>query len=256
MIEFKDVRRLYGEKLAVDRLNLRIESGELYALLGHNGAGKTTAIKMLVGLLRPSEGSIHVGDFDLVADTRSAVSLIGYVPDHPYLYDKLTGREILQFVAKLYGMDANQASHHIDHEIGRFELGDFVDDLTESYSHGMRQRTVFAAALLHAPKVLVVDEPMVGLDPHSMRLVKDLLRAETEAGMSVLMSTHTLGAAEEIAHRVGIMGHGRLLYDGTVAELRERMAAQGQSLEAMYLALTESSATSPTLLLNDSDGPE
>ena len=244
MIEFQEVSRAYGDRLAVDRLNLRIAAGELYAMLGHNGAGKTTAIKMLVGLLRPGEGAIRVGGYDLVEQTRQAVSMIGYVPDQPYLYDKLTGREVLLFVAKMYGMDAIQAGRLAEREIERFELGEFVDELTESYSHGMKQRTVFASALLHSPRVLVVDEPMVGLDPHSMRLVKDLLQAEVTAGMSVLMSTHTLAAAEEIAHRVGIMDHGRLVYDGSIAQLREQMSAEGQSLESMYLAITNEKAFS------------
>jgi ABC-2 type transport system ATP-binding protein len=242
MIEFDKVSRSYGEKLAVDNLNLRVPAGELFAMLGHNGAGKTTAIRMLVGLLRPQTGTVRVGGFDVVTQTREAVALIGYVPDQPFLYDKLSGREILQFVARMYGMDARQMNQAIDREIQRFELGEFVDQLTESYSHGMKQRTVFASALLHAPRVLVVDEPMVGLDPHSVRLVKDLLRWEVAAGMCVLISTHTLDAAEELAHRVGIMSHSRLVFDGTVAELRQRFPDERPNLETMYLALTETKA--------------
>lgn len=242
MIEFHDVCRSYGDKIAVDHLNLRIAAGELFAMLGHNGAGKTTAIKMLVGLLRPGAGRVQVGGFDLVTDTREAVALIGYVPDHPFLYDKLSGRELLEFVAKMHGMDASQTARAIDKEIKRFELGEFIDGLTESYSHGMKQRVAFAAALLHSPRVLVVDEPLVGLDPHSIRLVKELLRAEVAAGMCVLMSTHTLSAAEEIAQRVGIMHYGQLIYDGTVAELRKKLGVGDLSLEAMYLALTENHA--------------
>jgi ABC-2 type transport system ATP-binding protein len=240
MIEFQEVCRSYGEKLAVDRLNLRLGAGELVALLGHNGAGKTTAIKMLVGLLRPGQGTIRVGGYDVVAQTREAVSLIGYVPDQPYLYDKLTGREVLQFIARMYGMEPRQTQQEIGREIERFELGEFVDELTECYSHGMKQRTVFASALLRKPRVLVVDEPMVGLDPHSIRIVKDLLRSEVAGGMCVMMSTHALEATEEIANRLGIMSHGRLVYDGSIAQLRRELAADGQSLETMYLALTES----------------
>jgi ABC-2 type transport system ATP-binding protein len=194
---------------------------------------------MLVGLMRPARGTIRVGGYDVVTHTRQATALIGYVPDQPYLYDKLSGREILQFVARMYGMDAAQTARAIDREIERFELAEFVDELTETYSHGMKQRTVFASALLHSPRVLVVDEPMVGLDPHSIRLVKDLLRWEAAGGMCVLMSTHTLTAAEEISHRVGIMSHGRLLFDGTVSELRARFPGSNLSLETMYLALTE-----------------
>lgn len=239
MIEFEQVFRSFGERVAVDGLSLRIRAGELYALLGRNGAGKTTTIKMLVGLLRPGAGTIRVGGYDLSTHTREAVALVGYIPDQPYLYNKLSGRETLQFVAQMYGLDPRQARRQIDREIERFELAEFVDELTESYSHGMKQRTVFASALLHSPRVLVIDEPMVGLDPHSIRLAMNLLRDEVSAGMCVLMSTHTLTAAEEIADRVGIMAHGRLLYDGSIEQLRQRLSAHGQSLESMYLALTE-----------------
>jgi ABC-2 type transport system ATP-binding protein len=239
MIDFQQVSRSYGEKLAVANLNLRIASGELYSILGHNGAGKTTAIKMLVGLIRPTSGIIQVGGYDVVKQTRQAASLIGYVPDQPFLYDKLSGREILQFISRMYGLEGGESARAMEREIARFELADFVDQLTETYSHGMKQRTVFAAALLHSPRVLVVDEPLVGLDPHSIRVVKDLLRAEVTAGMCVLMSTHTLGAAEEISQRVGIMSRGNLMFDGTVVELRERFSGEQRSLESMYLALTE-----------------
>ncbi|MEX2169324.1 MAG: ABC transporter ATP-binding protein [Pirellulales bacterium] len=237
MIEFESVSRNYGTKVAVSDLNLEIARGELFALLGHNGAGKTTAIKMLVGLLQPAQGRVRVGGSDLVAQTREATKLIGYVPDQPFLYDKLSGREFLQFVAEMYGLDAHQVAAHMEREINRFGLAGFVDDLTESYSHGMKQRTVFAAALMHSPQVLVVDEPLVGLDPHSIRLVKDLLRREVERGLCVLMSTHTLTVAEEIADRIGVMYRSRLIFVGTVAELRERHKTGDQSLEAIYLQM-------------------
>jgi ABC-2 type transport system ATP-binding protein len=245
MIEFQQVSRSYGDKLAVENLNLNVAAGELYALLGHNGAGKTTAIKMLVGLIRPGGGTVRVGGYDLVTQTREATALIGFVPDEPYLYDKLSGREILSFVGRMYGMDNAQVLQAAEREIARFELGDFVDELTETYSHGMKQRTVFASAMLHSPRVLVVDEPMIGLDPHSIRLVKDLMRQEAADGMCIFMSTHTLQAAEEIANRVGIMSHGSLLFDGTIDTLRERFPAGYQSLESMYLALTETNGSSP-----------
>lgn len=239
MIEFEQVRRSYGDKVAVDCLNLRVAAGELYSLLGHNGAGKTTTIKLLVGLLRPESGTVRVGGYDVVAEARLAASLIGYVPDQPFLYEKLTGREFLQFVAQMHGLDANHAARAIDREIDRFELGEFADELTERYSHGMKQRTVFASAMLNSPRVLVLDEPLVGLDPHSIRLVKDLLHTESRGGMSALMSTHTLATAEEISHRVGIMSHGKLLFDGTIAELGQRFPDGPRSLESMYLAMTE-----------------
>ncbi|HEY4233163.1 MAG TPA: ABC transporter ATP-binding protein [Lacipirellulaceae bacterium] len=239
MIEFEQVSRSYGDKVAVDKLDLRIGAGELYSLLGHNGAGKTTTLKLLVGLLRPGRGAVRVAGHNVATDTRLAAALTGYVPDEPYLYDKLSGREFLQFVAQMQGLDAVRTSHAIGRETERFELAEFVDELTESYSHGMKQRTVFAAALLHSPRVLVLDEPMIGLDPHSIRLAKDLLRAEVSAGMCVLMSTHTLAAAEEISDKIGIMSHGRLLFDGTLAELQSRFGEKCQSLESMYLAMTE-----------------
>jgi ABC-2 type transport system ATP-binding protein len=239
MIVFDQVRRSYGDRVAVDCLNLRVAAGELYSLLGHNGAGKTTTLKLLVGLLRPESGVITVGGYDVVQEPRLAASLVGYVPDQPYLYEKLTGREFLQFVASMHGLDAAHSARAIDREVERFELRDFADDLTERYSHGMKQRMVFAAAMLNSPRALILDEPLVGLDPHSIRLVKDLLCAEGRAGMCVLMSTHTLGAAEEISHRVGIMDHGKLIFDGTIAELRERFPGAQMSLESMYLAMTE-----------------
>jgi ABC-2 type transport system ATP-binding protein len=240
MIEFDQVRRSYGDRVAVECLNLRVAAGEIYSLLGHNGAGKTTTLKLLVGLLRPEKGAISVGGYDVVKEPRLAASLIGYVPDQPYLYEKLTAREFLQFVAAMHGLDASHAARAIDREIQRFELADFADELTERFSHGMKQRTVFAAAMLNSPRALILDEPLVGLDPHSIRLVKNLLCAEGDSGMGVLMSTHTLATAEEISHRVGIMDHGKLIFDGTMAELRERFPGAQQSLESMYLAMTES----------------
>jgi ABC-2 type transport system ATP-binding protein len=248
MIEFQQVYRSYGDKVAVENLNLRVNGGELYALLGHNGAGKTTAIKMLIGLIRPTSGTVRVGGFDVVQQTRDATALLGYVPDQPFLYDKLSGREILQFVGRMYGMDNAQVAAAIEREIHRFELSEFVDGLTETYSHGMKQRMVFASALLHAPRVLVVDEPMLGLDPHSIRLVKDLLKQEVAGGMCVLMSTHTLGAAEEIANRFGIMSHGRQIFDGSMEELRQRFPIEKLSLESMYLSLTEKNGDSTNVV--------
>lgn len=240
MLRFDNVTRTYGNRVAVDKLNLCLNRGELFALLGHNGAGKTTTIKMLVGLLKPSSGSIHVGPFNATDSPREVSRLIGYVPDLPFLYDKLSGREFLRFVADMYGLPDASAKAAVDREIERFQLGDFVDQLTESYSHGMRQRTVFAAAMIHQPEILVVDEPMVGLDPHSIRLVKDLLKSYAESGKVVLMSTHTLTVAEEIADRVGVMRNGKVVFEGRVDELRSAIPGGGQSLESLYLALMES----------------
>jgi ABC-2 type transport system ATP-binding protein len=238
MIEFHDVTRRYGAKVAVAGLSLVVRPGEVFALLGPNGAGKTTSIKMLVGLLRPDGGAIRVGGCDVVTQTRQAAALLGYVPDEPYLYDKLSGREFLEFVGEMRGLDRAALAAHIAREAARFELDGFLDDLIETYSHGMRQRIVFAAALLHDPPALVLDEPMVGLDPRSVRMVKDLLRAVAAAGAVVFMSTHTLAIAEEIADRIGIVDHGHLCFLGTVRELQQELAAPHTSLENLFLTLT------------------
>ena len=238
MIHFEDVTRTFGNRTAVERLNLTVGQGELVALLGHNGAGKTTSIKMLVGLLQPSSGNVKVGPFIVSENPREASRLIGYVPDQPFLYDKLSAREFLEFVAELYGLTASEGRSAVQREVARFQLGEFLDRLTESYSHGMRQRTAFAAALIHQPEVLVVDEPMVGLDPQCIRLVKDFLRAYANSGKTVLMSTHTLGIAEEIADRVAVMNASQLVFEGTVAQLREKVPGVLGTLESLYLALT------------------
>ena len=240
MIEFAHVTRTYGPKTAVSDLTLAIPRGELFALLGPNWAGKTTSIKMLVGLLHPSRGTIRICGHDVVTDPRAAHLNVGYVPDEPNLYNKLTGREFLWFIADMFGMPRHLAGDRIDREIACFELAEFADDLAESYSLGMKQRLVFAASLLHNPDVLVLDEPMVGLDPRSVRIVKDLLAARTQEGMTVFMSTHTLAMAEEMADRVGIMVRGQLRFLGTVMELREQVALEATSLEQLYLELTGS----------------
>lgn len=239
MIELRHVTRCYGRKVAVDGLDLQIPEGELFAFLGPNGAGKTTTIKMMVGLLQPNDGEVRIGGFNLVTHAREANLHTGYVPDEPYLYDKLTGREFLHFVADLYGLPPEQTETSIAEQIETFDLAAFVDHLTESYSHGMKQRIVFASALLHSPSVLIVDEPMVGLDPRSMRLVKDLLRARAQTGTTVFMSTHTLAIAEEIADRIGVIMNGRLKFLGSVEELRQQLACDA-SLEQLFLTLTES----------------
>src|SRR5713226_6921960 len=209
MIELNNVTKKYGTKTAVDRLSLHIESGELFAFLGPNGAGKTTTIKLMCGLLFPTEGTVKVGGFDLVKEGDKARQLISYVPDQPYLYEKLTGREFLQFIADMYGLPRHAGLHRIEEMIELFDLRDFVDELTERYSHGMRQRTVFAAALLHEPRVLIVDEPTVGLDPRSIRLLKDLLRREADRGTTVFLSSHSLDIVQELAGRIGIIHRGR-----------------------------------------------
>jgi ABC-2 type transport system ATP-binding protein len=237
MIELSDVTKKYGTKTAVDRLSLRIEPGELFAFLGPNGAGKTTTIKLACGLLFPTAGTVRVGGFDLQSDGDRARQMISYVPDQPYLYEKLTCREFLQFIADMYGLDSARARRRIGEMIDLFNLGEFVDDLTESYSHGMKQRSVFAAALLHEPRVLIVDEPTVGLDPRSVRLLKDLLRQEAKRGATVFLSTHSLDIAQELADRIGIVEGGRLISCGPLEALRHQAALDG-SLEEVFLKLT------------------
>jgi ABC-2 type transport system ATP-binding protein len=237
MIELDEVTKTYGVKTAVDRLSLQIEAGELFAFLGPNGAGKTTTIKLLCGLLFPTSGRVRVGGFDLQREGDKARQVISYVPDQPFLYEKLTGREFLHFIAEMYGMAREQMLSRVDDMVALFELSDFIDDLTERYSHGMKQRTVFSAALLHEPRVLIVDEPTVGLDPRSVRLLKNLLRKQADSGVTVFLSTHSLDIAEQLADRIGIVDRGRLISCGTLAALRKQAALDG-SLEDVFLKLT------------------
>jgi ABC-2 type transport system ATP-binding protein len=238
MIDIVDVTKRYGPKVAVEDLTLHVPAGELFAFLGPNGAGKTTTIKMLCGLLFPSSGTVQVGGFDIIAQGDQARALISYVPDQPFLYEKLSGREFLQFTADLYGMPRERARDKIAEVVELFHLDDFVDDLTERYSHGMRQRTVFAAALVHEPKLLIADEPTVGLDPKSIRELKTLLRDLASRGTTVFLSTHTLDIAQELADRIGIIDHGRLIGCGTMTDLRKQASRDG-NLEDLFLAITE-----------------
>jgi ABC-2 type transport system ATP-binding protein len=243
MIELHEMRKSYGDKVAVERLSLSVQEGEIFAFLGPNGAGKTTTIKVLAGLLRPDSGRAAVGGFDLQKDGLRARALMSYVPDEPYLYDKLTAREFLRMTGELYGMPRAAIGRRIDEANAVFELEGFLDNLIEGFSHGMKQRTAIAAALLHEPRLLVIDEPMVGLDPRSARTVKDVLRKQSrERNMTVFMSTHTLPVAEEIADRVGILDKGRLVALGSIAELR-RLCTEAQPdghrrLEDLFLELT------------------
>lgn len=235
MIELRGVTKYFGAKRAVDNLDLTVRAGELYAFLGPNGAGKTTTIKMVCGLLVPMSGTVQVGGHP--ATSPEARQLIAYVPDQPYLYEKLTGREFLRFVVEMYALPKRGADLKISKLIDIFEMGDYIDELTEGYSHGMKQRVVFAAALVHDPKVLIVDEPLVGLDPRSARIVKDLFVGQARAGVAVLMSTHLLSIAEELADRIGIIDQGRMLASGSLAEVREGAQIHGP-LEDLFLTLT------------------
>jgi ABC-2 type transport system ATP-binding protein len=244
MIQLDHVSKQYGSKMAVRDLCLEVAAGELFAFLGPNGAGKTTTIKMMCGLLFPSSGTVKIGGFDLSRQGDRARALLAYVPDQPYLYEKLTGREFLQFVARMYGLARSTSDLRIADVIDKFELHDFVDDLTERYSHGMRQRTVFASALVHQPRVLIVDEPTVGLDPRSVRLLKDLLRQQANEGTTVFLSSHSLDVVEELADRIAVIEHGRLVGCGTLDMLRRQADVDG-SLEEVFLTLTRPSTPAP-----------
>lgn len=235
MIELVGVTKRFGSKFAVSGLDLSVRAGELFAFLGPNGAGKTTTIKMVCGLLAPTSGSVAVGGNP--AASAEARQIVAYVPDQPFLYEKLTGREFLRFVVEMYGMPADRSARKIDELIDIFEMRDYVDELCENYSHGMKQRVVFASALVHDPKVLVVDEPLVGLDPRSARIVKDLFIERARSGVAVLMSTHLLSIAEELADTIGIIDHGRMLAKGTMDELHDGKSER-EPLEDLYLRLT------------------
>ena len=236
-IRIQGLRKRFGEKTAVHGLDLEVATGEFFCFLGPNGAGKTTTIKMLTGLLRPSEGRIEIAGNDIEQEALAAKRLLGYIPDHPYLYEKLTGRELMRFVAGLYRMGADGLEARIEKLLEAFEIREVGDQLVQDYSHGMRQKLSFASTFLHRPKIVIVDEPWVGLDPKNIRRVKDDLKARTQKGLTVFMSTHTLSIAEEVADRIGILHRGRLLHLGTVAEIKA-LAEDPGSLEEIFLELT------------------
>jgi ABC-2 type transport system ATP-binding protein len=237
LIETRQLVKRYGEKAAVDNVSLDVYGGEIFGFLGPNGAGKTTTIKVIVGLLQPTSGTVKVGGYDVQGEPIQAKAASGYVPDEPNLYPKLTGRELLRFVGDLYGVEGGQVERRIDELLRLFDLTQAADDTIDTYSHGMRQKTALAAALVHDPKVLVLDEPTVGLDPKSARLIKDLLRQMAERGAAVFLSTHILEIAENMCDRIGIINQGRLIAAGTMAELRA-LGKGESSLEDIFLSLT------------------
>lgn len=237
MIETIDLCKDYDGHKAVKGLNLRVEAGELFCFLGPNGAGKTTTIKMLTGLLAPSSGTAKIAGFDIQSAPIEAKRRIGYIPDRPYLYEKLSGRDFFTFVGDMFGIDRDEQQRRMKHYFDLFLLTPVQDDFIENYSHGMRQKLVFSASLMHDPDVLVIDEPMVGLDPRSVRIVKDLLREEAKKGRAIFLSTHTLAIAEEIASKIGVIRKGDLLFYGSVDELRRAHTGSG-SLEDLFLQLT------------------
>jgi ABC-2 type transport system ATP-binding protein len=238
VIRLKDLTKRYGKFTAVDGMSLEVPRGELFGLLGPNGAGKTTTMRMIAGILRPTAGSIHVGGVDMLTRPLEAKARLGFIPDRPFVYDKLTGGEFLRFAAALYGQDGPEVERRIDELLELFDLSAWKHELTEAYSHGMRQKLIISGALVHRPELIVVDEPMVGLDPKSARLLKDLFRQFVDRGGTVLMSTHTLEVAEVMCDRIAIVYKGRIAASGTMNELREQTESAEMSLEDLFLKLT------------------
>jgi ABC-2 type transport system ATP-binding protein len=242
-IALHDLVKTYGQFTAVDGVSLDVQPGEIHGFLGPNGAGKTTTLRMIAGLLKPTSGRIEVNGHDLGKDPEAAKTSLGFIPDRPYIYEKLTAGEFLRFHGGLFGLNG-----HGDQPIGTrvremlemFELGRWENELVESFSHGMKQRLVMSAAFLHRPRAVVVDEPMVGLDPRGARLIKDVFRKMSERGVAILMSTHTLEVAEEMCDRISIILKGRIIARGTVDELRALTGDDGDSgeLTSVFLKLT------------------
>jgi ABC-2 type transport system ATP-binding protein len=238
MIEVEQLVKRYGAFTAVDSLSFRVPRGTLFGFLGPNGAGKTTTMRMIAQILRPTSGEIRIGGVATWERPQVIKQMIGYVPDRPYVYEKLTGAEFVRFVAALYGQEGSGVERRMNELLEVFELTAWRDELTESYSHGMRQKLIIASAFAHRPEVIIVDEPMVGLDPRSARTLKDIFRAYANRGGTILMSTHTLEVAEGMCDRIAIIQRGQLLAEGTMAELRAQSASGDESLEALFLRLT------------------
>ncbi len=239
MIELKNLSKSYGKVRAVNDLNLVISPGELFTFLGPNGAGKTTTVKMITGLILPTEGEIFIKGIDLLKEPEKAKRVIAYIPDEPFLYPELTGREFIFFVSRLYELEKKTIEKRMERLLKDFGVEKWIDFPSSEYSHGMRQKVIFMQALIHNPDVIVIDEPMVGLDPISARTVKKLLRERVSSGASVFMSTHSLPLAEEISDRVGVIDNGVLIETGKVSELKESRGKTYTSLEEVYFKLTE-----------------
>ena len=238
MIIAEDLVKYYGPHRAVEGLNLTVRSGEVYGFLGPNGAGKTTTLRILMGLIRPDRGRVVIGGHDISTEPREAKAIVGFVPDRPFLYEKLTAEEFLRFLAGVHGINGGDTQRRITELLDFFDLTDWTNELVEGFSHGMKQRLTFAGALLHKPKVLIVDEPMVGLDPRGARLIKETFRRLADSGCTILMSTHTLEIAQETSDRIGIIKNGNLIAEGTMEELRKVADNDDGRLEDIFLSLT------------------
>ncbi len=243
MISIQNLRKQYGAFTAVDGVDLEVNPGEIHGFLGPNGAGKTTSIRMVAGLLKPTSGRIVVNGHDLAANPEAAKASLGFIPDRPYIYEKLTAGEFLRFHAGLYGISGNGLDQRVREMLDLFELGRWEHELIESFSHGMKQRLVMTAAFLHRPRARAVDEPLVGHDPRGARLIKDVFRRMAASGVAILMSTHTLEVAQEVCHRVSIINKGRIIARGTVDEVRAQAGTEHDGhLTSVFLKLTGGSA--------------
>jgi ABC-2 type transport system ATP-binding protein len=238
MIQLEQLTKRYGSFTAVDGIDLEVPPGSLYGLLGPNGAGKTTTLRMIAGILQPDAGRVLIEGFDVVEEPYRAKQRLGFIPDRPFVYEKLTGAELLRFVAGLYGQQGEEVEERIRELLRLWDLERWTDELVEAYSHGMRQKLIISAALVHRPSVLVIDEPMVGLDPRAARLLKDLLRAFATNGGTALVSTHTLEFAQVLCDRMAVIQTGRIVAEGTMDELRAQAESEGSGLEEIFLRLT------------------
>jgi ABC-2 type transport system ATP-binding protein len=238
MIQLINLTKRYGKLAAVDRLDLEVPAGQIFGFLGPNGAGKTTTIRVMMGILKATSGQVLLDGHDVVTDAQAAKTIAGFIPDRPFIYEKLSGAEFLQFVGKLHRVESSRLDRRMAELLEKLELTSWKDELVESYSHGMKQRLVVCAALIHEPRILIVDEPMVGLDPKGARTLTDLFSNLARGGTTIFMSTHSIGVAEEICHRIGIIQKGRLIACGTMTELHQQGAGNNGNLESVFLELT------------------
>jgi len=239
MLNLTNLTKKFGNFTAVNNINLEINAGDFFGFLGQNGAGKTTTIKMITGLYAPTNGTVHIGGFEIQKNHIEAKKLIGYIPDQPFLYEKLTGKEFLYFCGGLYKIEKRKLKNKIDETIDQLKIDQWVDKRTEEYSLGMKQRIAIASALLHDPKLLVVDEPMVGLDPQSAFIVKNILKRKASEGVAIFMSTHSLNVAEEVCSRIGIIKDGRMIFEDNKEAVEQIKGTDHLNLESLFLHLTK-----------------
>ena len=239
MLKLTNLSKKFGNFTAVNNINIEINAGDFFGFLGQNGAGKTTTIKMITGLYAPTNGTVHIGGFDIQKNNIEAKRLTGYIPDQPFLYEKLTGKEFLYFCGGLYKIEKGKLKNKIDETIDQLKIEQWIDKRTEEYSQGMKQRIAIASALLHDPQLLVVDEPMVGLDPQSALVVKNVLIEKSSQGVAIFMSTHSLNVAEEVCSRIGIIKDGQMIFEDNKEIVEEIKGTDHQNLESLFLHLTK-----------------